>query len=230
MASILLIEDNQKLAQLIERYISPHGFQFEHIQNAASLKKLSSGQRFDLIICDVMLPDSDGFNLYKFIREKSKAPLIYLTALSEPKDHVKGLELGAVDYIVKPISPQVLLARVKKCISLFSAKTQNDSLIAIGDLVLDKQAERVTFSGSALSFTHHEFELLWVYAQHLNKPLTREFIFSKLMQREYDGLDRTIDARTMRLRKKLQQLDLPGIAIRTVWGKGYLLSYANADA
>lgn len=229
MASILLIEDNQKLAQLIERYISPHGFQFEHIQNAASLNKLSAQKRFDLIICDVMLPDTDGFNLYKFIREKSKAPLIYLTALSEPKDHVKGLELGAVDYIVKPISPQVLLARVKKCISLFSNTPEDDNVLTVGDLTLNKQAETVSFANNLLSFTHHEFALLWIYAQHLNKPLTREYIFSQLMQREYDGLDRTIDARTMRLRKKLQQLDLPGFSIRTVWGKGYLLSFDSQE-
>lgn len=222
--SILLIEDNVKLANLITRYITPHGYTVEHKTNAADIDEIKE-MTFDLILCDVMLPDGNGFALFPKLRAVCDAPIIFLTALTDVKDEIKGLELGAVDYVTKPVHPQLLLARIRA--NLREAPREYDcSTLAIGDsLVLDKTAETVTYQEQLLNFTHNEFELFWIYAQYKDRPLTREFIFNALMKREYDGLDRTIDARTMRLRKKLQSLAIPGLSIRTVWGKGYVLAY-----
>ena len=143
--SILLIEDNVKLASLIERYITPHGFHFQHVMNVQELTELTDTQ-FDLIICDVMLPDGDGFRLFPKLRELSSSPIIYLTALSDVKDQIKGLELGASDYIVKPVDPQLLLARIKSNLRKQNVETSSNKIV-IGDLLVDKTSEIVSYQG-----------------------------------------------------------------------------------
>ena len=228
--NLLLIEDNVKLAQLIIRFTKIHNITVTHVQFASDLANINFGIDFDIVICDVMLPDDSGFNLIPAIQNITLAPVIFLTALSSAADHIQGLELGAVDYIVKPVEPSVLVARIKTALRITPSALDNEkqsskkSPISIGGLHLDQEAEIAIYDSETLPFTHNEFELLWVFAKNVNKLLTREFIFSQVMNREYNGLDRTIDARTMRLRKKLADLNLPGISIRTVWGKGYILN------
>lgn len=227
--NVLLIEDNLKLAELIKRFAKDKPFRFYHCQFAADLARIPTEERFDVIVCDVMLPDNNGFELFATLRAKFNLPVIFLTALTDISDQIKGLDLGAVDYIVKPVSPEILMAKIKVAARYNQTDTAKPAVsnneIQLGSLLLKKGSETAHLKGEALPLTHHEFELLWAFATHVNQPLTREELFNQTMNREYNGLDRTIDARIMRLRKKVAELDLPGICIRTVWGKGYVLSF-----
>lgn len=222
---ILLIEDNQRLASLIIQFVSVHGFELVHASSGKDVDALSVEDDFELIICDVMLPDTDGFSLYEKLAERISAPIIYLTALGDDEDHIKGLELGAIDYIVKPVEPTVLLARIRACLRK-NQKVKSLDKIEIDNLLVDKTSETVLVDNKTLDLTHHDFELFWIFAKNQGKPLTREFLFTAVLGREYNGLDRTVDSRTMRLRKKLKEFKIPGLSIRTVWGKGYLFTYS----
>lgn len=224
---ILLIEDDLPLAELIQEYLCAHGYQLTHIAKGMDVHQLTDNDTFDLILCDVMLPDIDGFNLKNTLEEKFLCPIIFLTALSDDEDQIKGLELGAIDYIVKPVEPNVLLARVRANLRKAQAHVSQDT-ISISDLVLDKKNKTVTINNHPLDLTTQDFDLLWVFAQNQGNLLSREFLFQSIIGREYNGLDRTVDARTSRLRSKLESLGIPGLVIRTVWGKGYLFTYTKA--
>ncbi len=224
---ILLIEDDLPLAELIQEYLEAQGYQLTHLAKGLEVKQLGPEHQFDLILCDVMLPDIDGFNLNSILQEKFQCPIIFLTALSDDEDQIKGLELGAIDYIVKPVEPNVLLARIRANLRKTQSQTASDN-ITIADLVLDKNNQIVTLNESPLDLTSQDFELLWVFAQNQGKILSREFLFQAIIGREYNGLDRTVDARTSRLRKKIEDFNIPGLVIRTVWGKGYLFTYTKA--
>ncbi|AOE50431.1 response regulator transcription factor [Kangiella sediminilitoris] len=224
---ILLIEDDLPLAELIQEYLSSQGFELTHISKGLDVHNIKDTDSYDLIVCDVMLPDIDGFNLKSTLEQKFPCPIIFLTALSDDEDQIRGLELGAIDYIVKPVEPNVLLARIKANLR----KTQDFSAqdkIVISDLVLDQNAKTATLSDQVLDLTSQDFDLLWVFAQNQGKILSREQLFKLIIGREYNGLDRTVDARTSRLRSKLDSLDIPGLVIRTVWGKGYLFTYTKS--
>ncbi|WP_251357970.1 response regulator transcription factor [Kangiella sp. TOML190] len=224
---ILLIEDDLPLAELIQEYLEAQGYRLKHLAKGLDVHQLADDENFDLILCDVMLPDIDGFNLNGILQEKFQCPIIFLTALSDDEDQIKGLELGAIDYIVKPVEPNVLLARIRANLRKNQSPVSAEN-ITISDLTLDKHKQVATLNGSALDLTSQDFELLWIFAQNQGKILSREFLFQAIIGREYNGLDRTVDARTSRLRKKIEDFNVPGLVIRTVWGKGYLFTYTKA--
>lgn len=225
--NILLIEDDLPLAGLIQEYLDSQGYQITHIAKGLDVHTLPEENSYDLILCDVMLPDIDGFNLSNILEEKFLCPIIFLTALSDDEDQIKGLELGAIDYIVKPVEPNVLLARIRANLRKAQAHVSQDKIV-ISDLVLDKKNKTVTLDGQLLDLTSQDFELFWIFAQNQGKLLSREFLFQAIIGREYNGLDRTVDARTSRLRSKLESFAIPGLIIRTVWGKGYLFTYTKS--
>ena len=224
---ILLIEDDLPLAELIQEYLHAQGYQLTHIAKGLDIHNLDDNAAYDLILCDVMLPDIDGFNLKETLEEKFLCPIIFLTALSDDEDQIKGLELGAIDYIVKPVEPNVLLARIRANLRKTQAHVSQDT-ITISDMVLDKKNKTATVDKQLLDLTSQDFEVLWVFAQNQGKLLSREFLFQSIIGREYNGLDRTVDARTSRLRSKLESFEIPGLVIRIVWGKGYLFTYTKA--
>ncbi len=224
---ILLIEDDLPLAELIQEYLNSQGYAITHIAKGLDVHKITDSASYDLILCDVMLPDIDGFNLKDVLEQKFVCPIIFLTALSDDEDQILGLELGAIDYIVKPVEPNVLLARIKANLRKTKAHSPQDNIV-ISDLVLDKHNQVATVNNEPLDLTSQDFELLWIFAQNQGKLLSREFLFQAIIGREYNGLDRTVDARTSRLRSKLESFAIPGLIIRTVWGKGYLFTYTKS--
>lgn len=224
---LLLIEDDLPLAALIQEYLQAQGCELIHLSKGLDVNTLSSTEDFDLIICDVMLPDIDGFNLNDILQKKFQSPIIYLTALSDDDDQIKGLELGAIDYIVKPVEPNVLLARIRANLRKTQTHVSQDN-ITIADLVLDKKNQTAILNSAPLDITNQDFELLWIFAQHQGETLSREHLFQAIIGREYNGLDRTVDARTSRLRKKIEDFDIPGLSIKTIWGKGYLFTYTKS--
>ena len=204
LCKLLLIEDDLPLASLICQYLRAKKCDVVHISTGAEVSLLVNHHDFDIVICDVMLPDINGFELLKIIQQKMHCPVIFLTALDDDKDQIHGLEIGAADYVVKPIEPAVLLARINVHIREHHKSTSLKK-IRFDDFVIDAVAKKISVAGD-------------------NDIVAREVLFKHIVGRDYDGLDRAIDLIMSRLRKKLIDLTLPQLTIRSIRGKGYMLN------
>lgn len=225
MNHILLVEDDLRLANLIAKFLGQNGFQVSMLHQGDAVVDFIKNTPPDLIILDVMLPNLDGFAVCRKIRSNYAHPIIFLTAKDSDFDHVLGLEIGADDYIIKPVEPYVLLARINMLLrrKKNSVKTSVDHL-EFGQLNIHKPSRQVSLSSEPVELTSHEFELLWLLATNAGEPQSREYIHEQIIVREYDGLDRSVDVRISRLRKKLGDCTKNPYRIITVWGKGYLFS------
>lgn len=221
---LLLIEDDLPLAELVCTYLQQHQFSITHLDNVESALLLPNPSQYELLLCDVMLPGQDGFNAYPQLNATFNCPMIYLTALDSENDQIKGLELGACDYVVKPVMPALLLAKIKANLRK-NQPAANHSDFKLHDLQLNANLQTVTLKGESLSFTTKEFSLLWIFALHAGNVLSREFLFEQYVGRAYDGLDRAIDLKISRLRKRLDELNVDGLKITTIHGKGYIFNY-----
>ncbi len=220
---ILLIEDDQRLAQSITIFFTSQGFDVKHFINDECLSSLIQNEKIDIIICDIMLPGNNGFRIIKKVRAFYHGPYIFLSALNDLKSQLKGFSLGADDYICKPVDPQLLLAKVNACLQRVE-KTEQQDVISIGNLTIDKNNRLARFEDQDISLSRHEFDLLWLLALNYGKQITREYLFVNTLKRSYDGLDRTIDGRVSRLRKKLLNYQGLSCRINTMWGQGYMLT------
>lgn len=226
MRHIVLVEDDKKLADLVCEFLQQHSFNITVVNNGADAVDVILQQQPDLVLLDIMLPEVDGYTIFRQLQGKFLAPVLFLTAKDSAIEHVMGLEMGADDYIVKPVDPHVLLARIN--LMLRKANSQPNKSIHLnqrhfGQLTIDKSARQVSLFGEAIDLTSHEFELLWLLAQSPGEPLHRDIIHKEMIGREYDGLDRTVDVRMSRLRKKLKDDSQKPYRLVTVWGKGYML-------
>lgn len=220
-AQLLLIEDDFALANAVCEYLQS---QLIHIRHAATASSaLAQSGPFDLIICDIMLPDGDGFDLLPKLQQRYQCPVLFLTALSGAQEQIRGLEAGVTDYLCKPIDPALLLAKIRSC--LRAHRREHSQAIVLHDLVIDRSLNRATLAGRCLGLTALEFDILSFFAQRAGQIISRETLFQHLVGREYDGLDRAIDVRISRLRKHLDQRQVQGLTIVTVRGQGYLFNY-----
>ncbi|MCC5452264.1 response regulator transcription factor [Rheinheimera sp. UJ51] len=220
---LLLIEDDLPLAELTLSYLQQQGFNVQHISQAELISQIPQSVGFDLIICDVMLPGVSGFEASSWLTLRFNCPILFLTALDEDHQQIKGLELGACDYIVKPVKPTVLLARINA--NLRKMSTLNRHELRLADLTINRLTHQLSVQDKSVKLTTKELALLWIFACHNGQVLHREFLFEQLVGREYNGLDRTIDVKISRLRTKLQQLDIIGLDITTLVSQGYLFHY-----
>lgn len=228
---ILLIEDDVRLSALVREYLENQGMKVdvEHRGDAACARILS--EQPDLVVLDLMLPGRDGLEVCRETRHAYRGPILMLTARDEDIDQVVGLELGADDYVTKPVQPRVLLARIRallrRCerdVPSFSAAaelTETSDLI-FGKLELGRTSRAVRLKGEEIEVTTSEFELLWFLADNAGEVLNRDAILEAMRGIEYDGLDRSVDVRISRLRKKLGDDSARPSRIKTVWGKGYV--------
>jgi two-component system OmpR family response regulator len=216
MSKLLLIDDDEKLAAPLRQYFSKFEMLLEH--NTHPLKGIErlKQQEFDLIILDVMLPEIDGFETCRRIRQFSEIPIIMLTARGDVMDRVVGLELGADDYLPKPFEPRELVARIQNIFK--RSKSINDTgFYQIGELSLDINRKQLSRNGELISITAAEFGLLSLLVENQDKVLSRDDIMLALNGIDADIFSRAIDVLVSRLRQKLQRPDL----IRTVRGQGY---------
>lgn len=220
---ILLIEDDHRLVKSVSSFLTNHGFVVKHLANGDNLDAIIEANNIDLIICDVMLPGTNGFDIAKRIRHKFSGHYIFLSALGEPEDQIKGLSLGADDYIQKPVEPELLLARINACLRRHRPQETSTSL-QIENLFVDNVNRVAKIDDEPLSLTKNELELLWLLMQRPGEIISREFLFVNTVGREYDGMNRTVDSRVSRLRKKLEQIGHLRCQIETLWGQGYILS------
>lgn len=223
MAKILLVEDDARLATLVQNFLTQHGFTVQHQSLGDAVAEHCRQFQPDLIILDLMLPGLDGFGVCRQIRPWYKGPVLMLTAKQSDIDQVLGLELGADDYVVKPVEPRVLVARINALLrrSQSSPKTEQQEL-QFGRLTLKHRAREAWYDNERVELTSYEFDLLWMLAKHAGQTVKREAIHQQIIGREYDGLDRTVDVRISHLRRKLGDNAETPFRIKTVWGKGYL--------
>ncbi len=227
---ILLIEDDTRLAELIRAYLSQHGFSVGiESHGDAGLGRIVEDQP-DLVLLDLMLPGLDGLAVCRMARARYAGPIIMLTAREDDVDQVVGLELGADDYVKKPVEPRVLLARIRAVLRRAATDRElggdgaedNGDVLIHGALRLDRSARSATLGGAAVELTSNEFALLWILASHGGKAVDRETLLRQTRGVAYDGLDRSVDIAVSRLRKKLGDNPARPWRIKTVWGMGYL--------
>ena len=227
---VFIVEDDVKLAELIVTFLEKNGFEvFHQVDGDKAISQILSVEP-DLVILDIMLPGLDGLSICRTLRDKFHGPILMLTALNDDIDEVAGLEMGADGYLGKPIKPRVLLAHIRAHLrrqAMVSGEEEQDgkeAMITAGELTLDSGKREVKLRGRTLEFTSAEFDLLWLLAESKGEIVEREVLHKKIFRLEYDGLDRNIDIRVSRLRKKLNDDPKHPEIIKTVRGKGYILA------
>ncbi|MDE6184227.1 MAG: response regulator transcription factor [Lachnospiraceae bacterium] len=199
MIKILIVDDERAICDLIDLNLSAAGYHCTSVQNGLEAIDLIEEEVFDLILLDIMLPGADGYDVIEYIRPL-KIPVIFITAKHEVKDRVKGLKLGADDYLVKPFDVVELVARVEAVLRRYN---KTDKLLTAGNIVVDVDARRVLKDGKQVVLTNKEFGLLVLFMQNKNVALFREALYEKVWGDEYIGDSRTLDLHVQRLRKKL---------------------------
>ena len=223
---ILLVEDDRRLADLTAQYLRQNGLSVVIESRGDRAMSRFNAERPRAVLLDLMLPGLDGLTVCRQLRDIFDGPILIFTARDSDIDQVIGLEAGADDYVAKPVDPMVLLARTRALLRRADAsgkqqRAGND--IVLGGLRISESAQEVWLDGAGIQLTTHEFELLRLLARNAGKVLSREDIFRSLRGIEYDGLDRSIDGRVSKLRRKLGDSATEPARIKTVWGKGYLL-------
>lgn len=232
---ILLIEDDVKLGKLIQEYLEGNHFQVSIETRGDRAVARIVDEVPDLVILDIMLPGKDGRAICREVRPRYAGPILMLTALGEEMDEVIGLEIGADDYLTKPVSPRLLLSHIQTLLRRMNRfdgfaslsavdPTEQPHKINIGSLEIDTGNRRVRVNQELIDMTTAEFELLYYLARHPGQVLTREQIYHDLRGIDYDGLDRSIDLRIARLRKKLGDDSKQPRRIKSIRGSGYLLA------
>lgn len=222
-ASILLVEDDVRLAELVRGYLEKHGFRMTVVCRGDLVVAAVERSCPDLVILDLGLPGDDGFAVCRKLRPSYTNPILILTARDDAIDHVLGLELGADDFVVKPIEPRVLVARVGALLRRSLARDHGSpTLLTFGQLVINLPARSVTRAGRSIALSRTDFDLLALLAKHAGSIQSREVLFRSLYGREYDGTDRLLDIRVSQLRRKLGEDAVGSERLKTIWGKGYL--------
>ena len=225
MNKILIVEDEETIADLEKDYLELSGFKVEVANDGETGLKKALNEEFDMFILDLMLPGVDGFEICKEIREKKDAPIIMVSAKKDDIDKIRGLGLGADDYMTKPFSPSELVARVKAHLARYSRLTgsavEKNKIIEIRGLKIDKTARRVWVNGEERSFTTKEFDLLTFLAGHPNHVYSKEELFREIWDMESIGDIATVTVHIKKIREKIEVDTSNPQYIETIWGVGY---------
>lgn len=228
---VIIVEDDERLAELTAEYLRSNGIKVEVIGDGSVAIGAIIDRQPDMVVLDLMLPGADGLEVCKSVRDKFRKPILMLTARTDDVDQVLGLEMGADDYVAKPVKPRVLLARIRALLRRSdSADSQQEksgsestqNRLEFGELVIDNSAREVWLGGVAVDLTSAEYDLLWLLASNAGTILSREEIFERLRGIQYDGQDRSIDVRVSRIRPKVGDDPMNPRRIKTVRSKGYL--------
>ena len=223
MTKILIADDNKQITSILEEYSKKEGYDVsiahDGIQAIEKIKK----ETYDIILMDVMMPKMDGFEVVREIRKDSDVPVIMITARGEDFEKIMGLDIGADDYIVKPFSPQEVMARIRAVLRRLSkdAISQKKSLLKIDNLIIDIDEYIVTIDKNKVMLTKKELELLWTLASASGKVFTRDNLLNMLWGYDYYGDTRTVDTHIKRLRAKLNEYPHENWEVKTIWAIGY---------
>ena len=215
---ILVVDDESRMRKLVKDFLTKSNYEVIEAEDGAQAIDLFFEQNdIALIILDVMMPNMDGWQVCKEIREYSKVPIIMLTAKSDERDELQGFELGVDEYISKPFSPKILVARVEAILRRTS-QASADEVIEAGGILINKAAHSVLVDGRPVDLSYKEFELLTYFVENKGIALSREKILNSVWNYDYFGDARTIDTHVKKLRSKMGE---KGELIRTIWGMGY---------
>ncbi|RKI23049.1 DNA-binding response regulator [bacterium 1xD8-6] len=225
METILIIEDETSIAELEKDYLELSNFEVTIENDGCKGAARALAEDYNLIILDLMLPNMDGFEICKLIREKKNTPILMVSAKKDDIDKIRGLGLGADDYITKPFSPSELVARVKAHLARYKRLTSSgipeNEIIEIRSLKIDKTARRVYVDGKEKTFTTKEFDLLTFLAQHPNHVFSKEELFKEIWEMESVGDIATVTVHIKKIREKIEKSSSKPQYIETIWGVGY---------
>ena len=223
---ILVVDDESRMRKLVKDFLTRKNFQvLEAGDGEEAVDLFYQDKDIALIILDVMMPKMDGWQVCREIRKESKVPIIMLTARGDERDELLGFELGVDEYISKPFSPKILVARVEAILRR-TGQGNADDVISAGGIVIDKAAHQATVDGKPMELSFKEFELLTYFLENQGIALSREKILNSVWNYEYFGDARTIDTHVKKLRSKMGD---KGELIRTVWGMGYKFECPSSD-
>ena len=221
---ILVIDDESRMRKLVRDFLSKKGYDVLEASNGEEAMDIFySDKEIGLLILDVMMPKMDGWEVCREVRKTSKVPIIMLTAKADERDELLGFELGVDEYVTKPFSPKILVARVEAILRR-SNMGNNDGIITVGDIRMDKNAHEVFVEGKPIELSFKEFELLAYFIENQGIALSRERILNNVWNYDYFGDARTIDTHVKKLRNKMGER---GKYIKTIWGMGYKFEVTN---
>ena len=217
---ILVVDDESRMRKLVRDFLVRSNFEVVEAENGEQAVEIFfEDKNIDLIVLDVMMPRMDGWQTCKQIREYSKVPIIMLTAKSDERDELQGFDLGVDEYITKPFSPKILVARIEAILRRTTVYNKTEKLIC-GSIEIDKVAHQVMIDGCLIDLSYKEFELLTYFVENKGIALSREKILNSVWNYDYFGDARTIDTHVKKLRSKMGK---KGDMIKTIWGMGYKL-------
>ena len=224
---ILVVDDDQRLRDLLVRYLGGEGHEVKAVPDAAAMDKQLARERYDLVVLDLMLPGEDGLAICRRLRAQDTAPaIIMLTAKGDDVDRIVGLEMGADDYLPKPFNPRELLARINAVLRRKApagpAGAPAEGTFTFGPFALNLSTRSLSRAGKNVPLTTGEFSVLKVLVQHPRQPLSRDKLMELARGREYEVFDRSIDVQISRLRKIIEDDPAHPKHIQTVWGFGYV--------
>ncbi len=216
---ILVVDDESRMRKLVRDFLVRKDYDvLEAGDGEEALDIFYKDKEVALIILDVMMPKMNGWEVVREVRENSKVPIIMLTAKGDESDELMGFDLGVDEYIAKPFSPKILVARVEAILRRTSRSESDESVLEMGGIVLDKSAHQVTIDGNSVELSYKEFELLDYFMENAGIALSRERILDSVWNYDYFGDARTIDTHVKKLRSKMGE---KGDFIKTIWGMGY---------
>lgn len=225
---ILMVDDDLRMRELLQRYLSEQGFNIQSVSDAKEMDKRLQSESFDLLILDLMLPGEDGLAICRRLRAANLlTPIIMLTARGDEVDRIVGLEMGADDYLPKPFNPRELLARINAVLRRQDMQPKvggepNSTAFQFGEFVFDINTRSLTKNGSPITMTSGEFTLLKVFTEHPRQPLSRDRLMQLARGRELDVFDRSIDVQVSRLRRIIETDPAHPRYLQTMWGFGYV--------
>lgn len=218
MTKILIVDDDSHIRELVLLFLKKEGFELYEASDGLMALHLMEKTKMDLVIIDIMMPSMDGWELCQEIRGFSDIPILMLTAMGETPQKVKGFELGADDYLVKPFEPIELVVRVKALLKRYNLNVSQT--ILIGDFKLNRKTFEISYKGQDYTIPMKEFELLFKLASYPGKTFSREMLIDDIWGYDYDGDERTVDVHIKRVRERFPETWAP-FRIKTVWGLGY---------
>lgn len=221
MATILVVEDEPRIAQIASDYLERAGYDVVHVDRGAHALQRARTEQPALVVLDLALPDMDGLDVARALRSESSVPIIMLTARVEEHDRLRGLALGADDYVTKPFSPRELVARVRAVLRRTHGSADGDAPVQLGDLLIDAARHRVTRNGQSLDLTDTEFRLLSTLARQPGRVFTRGQLLEAIRGDGTEAYDRAVDAHIKNLRRKIETTPHTPSRIVTVYGVGY---------
>lgn len=225
---LLIVEDDDQLAQLLIEYLTPHGFAISRVASGdAGIEHILSSPP-DLVVLDLMLPGANGLDVCRQVRGRYAGVILMLTASQSDADHVAALEMGADDFVTKPIDPRVLLARIRTQLRRRAAtpdRPSNEGILEAGPLRVDLASRDVHVGGALVSLTTMEFDVLARLVHRAGSVVGRAELYTDVLGIEYDGIDRGMDVHVSRIRRKLKQQGFDASRLKSVRGVGYLLAY-----